>query len=88
MLHVVRFQDKPSHSQSYLSSAKNEPSRLKRIYSRVSVVRLSVVSPTRLCVQLVHSHPEYFTWRCMEDYFHLYVPLSSTSKFLSPDVNV
>ena len=58
------------------------------LHSSVSVVRVSVVSPTRLSVQLVQSHPEYFTWRCMEDYFHLYVPLSSTSKFLSPDVDV
>ena len=53
-----------------------------------SVVRLSVVSPTRLCVQLVQSHPEYLTWRSVEDYYNLYVPLSSTSKFLSPDVDV
>jgi len=50
-------------------------------YSRVSVIRVSVVSPTRLYVQLVQSHPEYWTWRYTEDYFHLYVPLSSTSEF-------
>jgi len=57
-------------------------------YSRVSVIRLSVVSPTRLYVQLLYAHPEYFTWRYTEDYFHLYVPLSSTSKLLSPDLDV
>jgi len=57
-------------------------------YSRVSVIRLSVESPTRLYVSLVKSHTKYFTWRYTEYYFHLYVPLSSTSKFLSPDLDV
>ena len=56
--------------------------------SRVSVISLTVVSPTRLYVQLVQSRPEYFTWRSKEDFFHLYVPLSSTSKFLSTDLGV
>ena len=59
-----------------------------RVYSRVSVIRLSVVSPTRLYVHLLQAHPEYFILRYTEDYFHLYVPLSSTSKLLSPDLDV
>jgi len=31
---------------------------------------------------------EYFTWRYTKDHFHLYVPLSPPSKFLSSDLDV
>ena len=45
-------------------------------YSRVSVIRLSVVSPTRLYVQSsrysLSRTPVYCTWRYTEGYFHLY----------------
>jgi len=57
-------------------------------YNRVSVIMsLSCKSAFRLYVQLVSSRPEYFTWCYTEDYFHFYVPLSSTAKFLSPDLD-
>ena len=61
---------------------------LNKSYLSTSVVRFSFVSPTRLYVPWVESHPEYSTCCYTEDYFHLYVPLTSTSKFLSPDFDV
>jgi len=42
---------------------------------------------TEFCFYCVKSHPEYFTRGHTEDYFLLYVPLSSTSKFSSPDLD-
>ena len=44
----------------------------------ISFVRLIRVVSSRIL----------YTWRYTEYYFHLHVPLSSTSKFLSPDLDV